>query len=273
MAKKKGISTKAITAEDILSLYETVLPLLNNNPENIDVAYTLSKKLTGFIPYDSFHYVLNHDEDAAKPEHFRMQLERWTDPKSKKGTVSNLEFVPLHYDDPDAIFDASVEHHYQMTLERKRKDQPGKLQYHYHRLTSHEEPKVAVGFFRLKNTKADNAFSAKDLHVFEKLSPHILLLFRTILNPAYRTKPFQYFEAYSQICATIANQCRLSDSEAKLLPEILFGYSNEEIAEKNFISVPTVKKHIQHIFKKTGVKNRLDFISRFFTSPGRVELT
>lgn len=271
MAKRNSIRAEDITSDDILSIYERILPLLNNNPENLDIANELNKQVIRFIWYDFFHYVMSKVDDGGQPEQFRMYQETWTEKKTKS-TVSNVGVVPLHENDPDKIFDESIEHSYQMTVKRKQENAPEKKQYHYHRLISREEPKVAIGFFRFKNTKDDNSFSKNDVRIFKKLSPHILSLLRTILNPVFQTKPFRYFEAYSHICADITNEFKLSESEAKLLPEILFGYSNDEIAQRNFISFLTVKKHLQHIFKKTGVKNRLDFISHFFTSPQRVEL-
>jgi DNA-binding CsgD family transcriptional regulator len=45
--------------------------------------------------------------------------------------------------------------------------------------------------------------------------------------------------------------------------EILLNLSNSEIAEKLYISENTVKKHINHIFQKVGVRNRTEFIYKF----------
>ncbi len=269
MSKKKNIRIEDITEKDILSLYEGILPLLNNNPENLDVAHQLNKLLIRFIWYDFFHYTMTEVNKSPGNEHFTMFKSQWTDKNESK---TKYEIVASEEQDPDAIFDASIEHNYQNTIKRMKESVPDKPDYHYHRLISRVPQKVMVGFFKFKDKKEDNSFSENDLRIFKKLSPHILLLFGTILNPIFKTKSFQYFDAYSHICADVSNNFNLSESETKLLPEILFGYSNEEIAERNFVSLATVKKHIQHIFKKTGVKNRMDFIGKFFTSPERVEL-
>src|SRR5205807_6561087 len=117
----------------------------------------------------------------------------------------------------------------------------------------------------------NGAFTKAERLLLKKLAPHIFLLCRTSLSPLFRDKSFRSIDLNIDICSALAHQYKLSDTEAKLLPQILFGYSNAQIANKNFISVLTVKKHIQHIFKKTGVKNRLEFISRYFTSPEKVE--
>lgn len=44
---------------------------------------------------------------------------------------------------------------------------------------------------------------------------------------------------------------------------ILSGYSNQRIAEELFISETTVKKHVTHIYEKTGTQSRKEFKSLF----------
>lgn len=51
---------------------------------------------------------------------------------------------------------------------------------------------------------------------------------------------------------------RLTDREQDVLRQMIIGSTNQEIAEKLFLSVPTVKKHIQSMLEKTGFKNRTE---------------
>jgi DNA-binding NarL/FixJ family response regulator len=45
---------------------------------------------------------------------------------------------------------------------------------------------------------------------------------------------------------------------------VLFkGRSNKEIADESCISEETVKKHIQNIYRKAGVKNRASLVHTF----------
>ena len=48
----------------------------------------------------------------------------------------------------------------------------------------------------------------------------------------------------------------LSQREMEVLKTLVLGLKNKEIADKLFISEPTVKTHINRIFKKLGVKSR-----------------
>lgn len=48
----------------------------------------------------------------------------------------------------------------------------------------------------------------------------------------------------------------LSYREWQILELLANGKSNKEIAEQLAIAVHTIEKHLSHIFKKLGVKNR-----------------
>lgn len=51
---------------------------------------------------------------------------------------------------------------------------------------------------------------------------------------------------------------KLTDREQDVLRQMVVGATNQEIADKLFISVPAVKKHIQNMLDKTGFKNRTE---------------
>ena len=50
----------------------------------------------------------------------------------------------------------------------------------------------------------------------------------------------------------------LSDREVEVLLKLSQGFTNQEIAEKLFISHRTVAQHVQNIFHKTGMANRAE---------------
>ncbi len=52
----------------------------------------------------------------------------------------------------------------------------------------------------------------------------------------------------------------ITKREAEIIDLVIQGNSNNEIAEKLFITIGTVKTHLYRIFKKTGVKNRYELI-------------
>ncbi|ODT54272.1 MAG: hypothetical protein ABS68_02815 [Niastella sp. SCN 39-18] len=56
----------------------------------------------------------------------------------------------------------------------------------------------------------------------------------------------------------IMNEIFLTRRELEIIEEISNGLIDKEIASKIYISPGTVKKHIQNIYKKLGVRNRVE---------------
>lgn len=50
--------------------------------------------------------------------------------------------------------------------------------------------------------------------------------------------------------------------EREVLGLLEFGYSNREISKTLFISIHTTKAHLSNIFRKYGVTNRVQAVSR-----------
>ena len=59
----------------------------------------------------------------------------------------------------------------------------------------------------------------------------------------------------------------ISEREKQLIPFLIEGRSNREIAESLYISQNTVKTHIRNIYRKAGVSNRLQLMSRLRNHP------
>lgn len=61
---------------------------------------------------------------------------------------------------------------------------------------------------------------------------------------------------------SIISQFELSKRELEVLALLAQGHSNQEIAEKLFVSVSTVKTHIQNLFEKLDVKRRMQAVEK-----------
>lgn len=59
------------------------------------------------------------------------------------------------------------------------------------------------------------------------------------------------------------NKDCLSLREREICDLILSGLSNQDIAQKLFITEGTVKSHINRIYKKLGVKKRIEVINKY----------
>ncbi len=59
-----------------------------------------------------------------------------------------------------------------------------------------------------------------------------------------------------------ANKLGLSQREVEVLQLLSQGYSNQEIADKLFVSLNTIKTHIQKIYQKLNAKRRTQAIQK-----------
>ena len=62
--------------------------------------------------------------------------------------------------------------------------------------------------------------------------------------------------------ASLVSQLELSKRELEILGLLAQGHSNQEIAAKLFVSLSTVKTHIQNLFEKLDVKRRIQAVEK-----------
>ena len=58
------------------------------------------------------------------------------------------------------------------------------------------------------------------------------------------------------------NKSSLTQRESEIVDLLIQGFTNKEIAEKLSISFHTVKAHLEHIFERFGVHNRIELCVR-----------
>jgi len=61
---------------------------------------------------------------------------------------------------------------------------------------------------------------------------------------------------------SLVSQLELSKRELEILSLLSQGHSNQEIATKLFVSLSTVKTHIQNLFEKLDVKRRIQAVEK-----------
>ncbi len=91
----------------------------------------------------------------------------------------------------------------------------------------------------------------------------ILAAFSNQVNPNPEASAKLSVAASANRKSKIANLIEpLSDRELELLHLMAAGLSNQEIADRLFITLGTVKSHANHIFGKLGVQGRVKAINR-----------
>ena len=75
----------------------------------------------------------------------------------------------------------------------------------------------------------------------------------------YVTSPYSYRDVLD---TSLVSELKLSKRELEILGLLAQGHSNQEIAAKLFISLSTVKTHIQNLFEKLDVKRRIQAVEK-----------
>lgn len=111
-----------------------------------------------------------------------------------------------------------------------------------------------LGILTLYRSKAEGDFTDDDVFLLQMLSDHLNARFhadRKARNPFAEVKNMNdYIASYA-----------LTGREAEILYSILYGKSNEDIAEELCISPHTLKKHLQNIYRKTGTSSRIQLFT------------
>ncbi len=87
-------------------------------------------------------------------------------------------------------------------------------------------------------------------------------IIRNLIQTGYNGDPVYIVFISEDLAGKLGNtddlrqSCDLTSREFEILELVKNGLSNEEIAEKLYISIHTVKSHMENIFKKLQVKNR-----------------
>lgn len=113
--------------------------------------------------------------------------------------------------------------------------------------TSTETNFGSLNLFRSKNCPD---FTDKELEICKILQPHI------------ETKAYQYIFSFVNSLEDICDKFSFTRSEDEIAHLILKGYTNEQIANEQFITVSTVKKHVASILKKSRSDSRIEFICK-----------
>lgn len=110
-------------------------------------------------------------------------------------------------------------------------------------------PPGVARYFYVSRRRADGDFTERDRNLLELLRP--------FLDPLR-----ERFDAH----ARETNGSDLTDREAEILGWVAHGKTNEEIGALLIVSPHTVRKHLEHAFKKLRVHTRTAAVARAFAS-------
>lgn len=116
-----------------------------------------------------------------------------------------------------------------------------------------EALKAGAGGYILKNTSASKILESI-FELYEGGSP---------MSPIIAKKVITAFTQKNQSHDPSVNQI-LSKREMEVLELLSKGYLYKEIADKLFITLSTVKRHLNHIYVKLHVQNKTEALNKFY---------
>lgn len=119
-------------------------------------------------------------------------------------------------------------------------------------ITFREEP---IGMIKLYRGRNKGEFVKRDLFALDQLQKHFAYRFK------YESQKgdSRYFYAKGYL-EDICKQYHFTKRETEIFTQVIQGYSNRQIAEKENVSIYTIKKHLQNIYVKMGIKNRVQLL-------------
>jgi DNA-binding NarL/FixJ family response regulator len=99
----------------------------------------------------------------------------------------------------------------------------------------------------------------KDVERFElKQSIRAVNRGEAVVSPSITSKLLDRMRTESEPSATAVDRPILNEKQTLILRLVSEGYSNREIATRVHLSENTVKSHLQEIFTRLGVRNRVE---------------
>ena len=131
-------------------------------------------------------------------------------------------------------------------------------------ITFKEEP---VGLIKLYRKKMSAPFTTRDTFALDMLQKHFAYRF------SYEAKKgdSRYFYAKGYM-DRICGKYNFTEREREVFIQAIQGYSNEEIADNMNVSIHTIKKHLQNMYGKMGINNRVQLLQGLPLSTSKIDL-
>ncbi len=113
-----------------------------------------------------------------------------------------------------------------------------------------------LGVLTLYRTRQDGAFTDDETYFMRMIGYHLNRLFYRILLPGTDKTS----SVNDSVVGNLTEQYGLTSREHEILVYLLTGKAETAIAEDLKITVSTLKKHMQHIYRKLGISARWELL-------------
>lgn len=120
-----------------------------------------------------------------------------------------------------------------------------------------------LGAILLLRSAATGPIGSHTVELMGQLEPFLRFALTDLVARYCYTKPIS--RLFHEVLAAIAAEKRLTNREMEVLTMHMCGRKYVEIADRLYISIDTVKKHVKKIHRKTGARSATELFARYFT--------
>lgn len=125
----------------------------------------------------------------------------------------------------------------------------------------HDDNQCNISDFRIWRRKGKRNFGADDLGVLDLVAPH----FRNGMSNALTVQRQWRLDTTLR---RMASRYALTQRERQVAEALLKGENNKRTCAQLYISMPTLCAHVQHIYRKCGVRSRAEFCGKAIWDEG-----
>jgi transposase len=252
-----GGSRKPVFSPSGIGIFSSeILEFLNSIPSNHDVGeWILSfretlRRLLGDV--DRISIVVNVDCDLRDPKNYHrmgtitQMLEGGSN--GKPATTISTELSPSQ-----RLYETLKQQNFPLHLYQA----PEMFEY-YLKQTAY------IGTVFFWREKRNSPISSQTIQIIKALEPFITFLFSDIVA-RHKYSDRTVDSVFNASLSTMAEEVNLSEREQQVVILQLFGHTYEQIAERLFVSIETVRKHVSAIYRKTGTHSYTELFAKYFT--------
>jgi DNA-binding CsgD family transcriptional regulator len=127
----------------------------------------------------------------------------------------------------------------------------------------HLQGKAYLGTIFLWRDIGKPPTSRRTLEIMESLRPFVLFAMSDLVARNRQIRPLDH--AFNEALDFLVRNAGLSDQERRVVILQLFGHSYEQIAERLYLSLDAVRKHVKSIYRKTNTHSHSELFAKYFT--------
>jgi DNA-binding CsgD family transcriptional regulator len=225
-------------------------------------SYEFLKKLNCIIPFYAANFFLFDEEKELIREPICFNIAETALKEYSEYYWQLDDIKKISFDQPEPIISSRLMNYDLWTKTEYFNDFLAKNRLYYScGIDIHADCRL-LGTISLFRSKKDSDFTLDDLIYLKILAKHS----SNHLNKLFEIEKLKNKKTKdnNELILKAASNFNLSKREKEVLKLILKGKHNQEIANKLYISINTVKKHLSHIYNKTEVHNRTELAALIY---------